>query len=90
MPDHLSIEVFGVLRGSADGPLAVALLGTITLVAVIISIGRFVLKYAVARMTSANNRTQLTHRRSETASPHWRLQGSKMRARGPDKRLPGA
>jgi hypothetical protein len=33
MPDHLSIEVLGVLRGSADGPMAVAVLGLIGLMA---------------------------------------------------------
>jgi hypothetical protein len=82
MPDHLSIEVLGVLRGSADGPLAVALLGTITLAAVIISISRFVLKYAAARMTSADNRPQLgTQRRNGTASPRGRSHASKPRER---------
>jgi hypothetical protein len=33
MPDHLSIEFLGVLRGSADGPMAVAVLGLMALAA---------------------------------------------------------
>lgn len=32
MPNHLSIEVLGVLRGSADGPMAVGVLGLMSLV----------------------------------------------------------
>jgi hypothetical protein len=40
MLDHLSIDVLGVLRGSADGPLAVGFLGAITLAAVILMTGR--------------------------------------------------
>ena len=52
MPDHLSIEVLGVLRGSADGPLAVALLGSVTLAALLIIIGRPLLKYVAARKNS--------------------------------------
>jgi hypothetical protein len=31
MPDHLSIEVFGIIRGSADGTVAVLLLGFIAI-----------------------------------------------------------
>ncbi len=34
MPDHLSIEVFGLLRGSADGPMAVGVLGLMALTAI--------------------------------------------------------
>jgi hypothetical protein len=76
MPDHLTIEVLGVLRGSADGPLAVALLGTITLAAVIMSIGRFVLKYA-GRINSAINRPQYgTQRRNRTTNAHRRSEAS--------------
>jgi hypothetical protein len=33
MPDHLTIELFGVLHGAADGKLAVGALSLITLVA---------------------------------------------------------
>jgi hypothetical protein len=31
MSDHLSIEVMGLLRGAADGPLAISTLGLIML-----------------------------------------------------------
>jgi hypothetical protein len=31
MPDHLSIEILGVLRGTADGPIAIGALGLIVL-----------------------------------------------------------
>lgn len=31
MADHLSIEILGVLRGTAEGPLAVGVLGLIVL-----------------------------------------------------------
>jgi len=51
MLDHLSIEVLGVLRGSADGPLAVAFLGAITLIAVILVMGRIGSRGAAALTT---------------------------------------
>jgi hypothetical protein len=34
MLDHISIEVFGLLRGTADGPLAVVALALIVLAVV--------------------------------------------------------
>jgi hypothetical protein len=33
MPEHLSIEIVGLLRGAADGPLAIATLALIALAA---------------------------------------------------------
>jgi hypothetical protein len=65
MPDHLSIEVLGVLRGSADGPLAVALLGSVTLAALLIIIGRPLLQFVAARMV-----IRLTRRKIVKANPY--------------------
>jgi hypothetical protein len=33
VPDHLSIEILGILRGSADGPMAIAVLGLMAVAA---------------------------------------------------------
>jgi hypothetical protein len=35
MTDHLSIEIFGMLRGAADGPLAIGALAVIVLAATV-------------------------------------------------------
>jgi hypothetical protein len=35
MPDHLSIEILGILRGSADGSTAVVVLGVMALAVLI-------------------------------------------------------
>jgi multisubunit Na+/H+ antiporter MnhB subunit len=38
MADHLSIEIFGVLTGAADGAFAVGTLGMITLVVLALTV----------------------------------------------------
>jgi hypothetical protein len=35
MPNHLSIEILGILKGSADGSIAVAVLGLMALAVLI-------------------------------------------------------
>ena len=59
MPNHLSIDVLGLLRGSADGPIAVAVLGLITLSAICGTLRRPPLKrfwFAVRRHARAKER----------------------------------
>jgi hypothetical protein len=49
MPDHLSIEILGVLRGTADGPFAVGVLGLIVLAALVASLCRLRSTYVMPR-----------------------------------------
>lgn len=44
MPDHLSIEILGVLRGTADGPLAIATLGAVALAILAVTLRSFSLR----------------------------------------------
>jgi hypothetical protein len=64
MPNHLSIEVLGVLRGTADGPVAVGVLGLMALVA----LSAFLRRRPLKRLRSTIQRNVQQKSRPENAA----------------------
>jgi hypothetical protein len=71
MPDHLSIEVLGVLRGSADGPVAVAVLGLMALAALSGTLQRRPLKRFWSAMQRQVRRKALNPSGETAAIDRW-------------------
>ena len=56
MPDHLSIEILGVLRGTADGPFAIGTLGVVALAVLAIAVRSFGLRKRAPTLGKAQDR----------------------------------